>query len=1098
MILVFSSNELDFLILQNGKDGVPADSKYTWVKYSQNADGSNLTDDPTGAIYIGIAYNMDSQEESNDPSDYSWTKIKGENGEDAYTIILGNENISFSVGYDSNTVLSDQSYFSTVQIMQGVTERTDFTIGSVSSANGITITKNDQNKTLVLSVHKGDTITADSGYFRIPISIDGLIFFKDLSWNLTKQGRPGDIGQPGEGAINVIVANESQTIACTNDGLTSENALINIPFVAFKGLEKVPCSAIVGVLPSGITLGSNTSSTADEDGLIIFNVAAKSDLGGANILSGYVNLTFTVEDQTIVKRFIWTKTKDGKDGNTYTLELSSVIINKNYDGTISPTSITLRAYYQDGNERIPYAGRFIIAQSYFDDIFLTDENNNILADENNNLLLFQEGSDGYTSSGYQNVYVSSQNESEYTHTLSPLVSGIICYLCEADSVTNILDQQTVTVLTVADDIKPIITEITTTMSGVSQKVDAVEKSITDKVWQSDITTQINNYDNTTVKIIRDQITEQEQTITGIQTTVSDVESTLTTKADGTVVQELSEKVSQVEQDAEGFRQTVENNYATNDDLSENSQTLRSEFNQTAKEINQTVTDLSGNVSDIEQTIGGITQRVTDAEGNISSLEQTSQNLQTQIKNAQGDISNIQQTATGLQSQITDNKNNISQLEQNVEGFKTTVSSQLGTLETKIEQTTQDIKLSVSEVSDNLKNNYYNKTETDALIKVESDSITSSVKETISSEVENIEIGGRNLWLNSTFNMGLESYSLTTNSGTIEVDSGQFNGNNILTLSRSDYSGASRCYAMTDDPPSISEYSAGDSFILSAMVYVETELDGNNNAIMVRGTAGDFPVITVPPSTPIGKWTKVVSPVFTAKTDGTFANCYILLGKNGVWKVSQIKLEKGNKATDWTPSPEDMATAEEVENAQTSADKAQSTADSTESRVTVAESTIQQLSDSISSLVVDENGESMMTQTSDGWRFDMGSINSQLNDAKDQLNNLAGTVNQVDETIGNLNDLANDLSEKTAYITMTTDDSGKPCIELGKSDNDFKVRITNTSIDFMEGSSRIAYLSNRSLYIETAIIKNELQIGEGTGYVWKKRSNNHMGLRWLGG
>ena len=188
----------------------------------------------------------------------------------------------------------------------------------------------------------------------------------------------------------------------------------------------------------------------------------------------------------------------------------------------------------------------------------------------------------------------------------------------------------------------------------------------------------------------------------------------------------------------------------------------------------------------------------------------------------------------------------------------------------------------------------------------------------------------------------------------------------------------------------------------------------------------------------------------------------------------------------------------IDNAQASADEANAQANAADSRITVAESTIQQLSDAISTLVVDENGESMMTQTSDGWRFDMGSINSQLNDAKDQLNNLAGTVNQVDETIGNLNDLANDLSEKTAYITMTTDDSGKPCIELGKSDNDFKVRITNTSIDFMEGSSRIAYLSNRSLYIETAIIKNELQIGEGTGYVWKKRSNNHMGLRWLGG
>lgn len=188
----------------------------------------------------------------------------------------------------------------------------------------------------------------------------------------------------------------------------------------------------------------------------------------------------------------------------------------------------------------------------------------------------------------------------------------------------------------------------------------------------------------------------------------------------------------------------------------------------------------------------------------------------------------------------------------------------------------------------------------------------------------------------------------------------------------------------------------------------------------------------------------------------------------------------------------------MENAQNSANQAQATADSTESRVTVAESTIQQLSNAISTLIVDENGESMMTQTSDGWRFDMSLINSQLSDAANQLNDLAGSMEEVDQTIENLNGLANDLVEKTAYIVMTTDDSGAPCIELGKSDNPFKVRITNTSIDFMEGSSRIAYIDNQTLYIQRAVIQNELQIGEGTGFIWQKRANNHLGLRYTGG
>lgn len=91
--MVFSSNELDILVLQNGDDGVSADSKYTWVKYSQNSDGSNMTDDPTDAVYIGIAYNKTSITESENPNDYAWTLIRGNNGSDAYTIILQNENV---------------------------------------------------------------------------------------------------------------------------------------------------------------------------------------------------------------------------------------------------------------------------------------------------------------------------------------------------------------------------------------------------------------------------------------------------------------------------------------------------------------------------------------------------------------------------------------------------------------------------------------------------------------------------------------------------------------------------------------------------------------------------------------------------------------------------------------------------------------------------------------------------------------------------------------------------------------------------------------------------------------------------------------------
>lgn len=219
--------------------------------------------------------------------------------------------------------------------------------------------------------------------------------------------------------------------------------------------------------------------------------------------------------------------------------------------------------------------------------------------------------------------------------------------------------------------------------------------------------------------------------------------------------------------------------------------------------------------------------------------------------------------------------------------------------------------------------------------------------------------------------------------------------------------------------------------------------------------------------------------------------------NSEWFLGEFKLEIGNKPTDWSPAPEDMATAGQAQQAQNDANDANSKADATEHRVSVAESTIKQLSDSISTLVTDSNGSSMMTQTSDGWTFNIGSITSAIDSATNNIDNLSGSLSQTNNVVNNLNNLANDLSKKTAYINMTTDETGAPCIELGKSGNAFKVRITNTSVDFIEGSSKIAYVSNQALFIEKAIIKSELQVGERQGFIWKTRSNGNMGLRWFG-
>ena len=1199
--MVFSSNELDMLVLQNGEDGISADSKYIWVKYSQNANGVPLTDNPTGAVYIGIAYNKDSIEESNNPDDYSWSKILGDKGEDAYTIILSNENISFSVSYEDNLAIGDQSFTTDVRVFYGATERDDFVIGEIGSSNGITVSKTVNSVTL--SVTDSTKITAKHGYFRIPISIDGLIFYKDMSWNTVPQGVPGSVGQS---ALNISLGNESQNIPCNSEGVTLESFLIEIPFAAYEGFNKVACTASVGVLPSGITLGQNTGSTPDTDGLIILNVARGSNLGGDEVLQGKVVITFIIGESEVAKNFTWTKTKDGATGEAgqftlYSLESSAPVISKTFEDTFSPESITFSAYSMEGNsgDKTEYSGMFII----------------------------EESTNGTT---YDTSYLSSADEQSVTFTPTSIdVISIRCTLYKAGGITSALDIYTVPVLTDVDNMRPIIDEITTSISGVESKVDSVEKSITDKVWQSDITTQINNYDNTTVKIIRDQVAETKTSLGEIQSTVSDVQTTLTTKADGTTVQTLSEKVSKIEQDANGFKQTVEENYVTNDDLDENSKTLRSEFNQTAGEIKQSVTDLSGNITAITQDVTSIKQSVEDIEGNVTSLEETASGLKTQVENnrgdistlqqtvsgfdqtvsnlegdiseinqsvegitqrvsdAEGDISTFQQTAENLQTQITNNAGNISRLEQDAEGFKTTVSNTYVTKENAVQSTDILYYLSTSttslvggewtETAPEWTNGKYMWSKTKTTYAngsvVESDPtciagakgetgngiISTSVSYQVSTSGTSVPTGewsdtvptvpaGQYLWCKTeiiyTSGDPTVSYSVSKsgNDGTGVTILGSYDSEEEL---KQNHPTGNR----------------GDAYIVNGNLYVWDSTQWKNvgsiqgppgeSGVGIASTEIRYQASNSGTTTPTGTWQTSIPQLSDGQylwtrtiinyTDGTDSTSYSV-SKSGtegtgiesitseyylstskdsptggswsstaptwsngmyVWTRSKI-VYKNPVSTEYTEPICDSSweavneVKDDIDNAQQTADAAAGNAAENEERISNVESSITQLADSISMLVTDEDGNSMMEQTSDGWRFNINTITDSLDETKDAIANADSQISELDQITSNLDSLVNDITQKTAYITMSTDDTGNPCIELGKQDSPFKLRITNESIDFVQDGVKIAYITNRQLYIQSSVVTDEMKVGAGSGFIWKKRSNGNMGLRWIEG
>ena len=146
---------------------------------------------------------------------------------------------------------------------------------------------------------------------------------------------------------------------------------------------------------------------------------------------------------------------------------------------------------------------------------------------------------------------------------------------------------------------------------------------------------------------------------------------------------------------------------------------------------------------------------------------------------------------------------------------------------------------------------------------------------------------------------------------------------------------------------------------------------------------------------------------------------------------------------------------------------ETTASKNEEKIKYAESLIEQLEESIKTLVVGANGESLMTQTATGWKYDIAT--------------LIDTVNN--------NRLANydDSVEITTY-------EGEPCIRLGEKSTYFKVLMTNKRILFQEGSATPTYICDNTLVTENVEVKEELRQG---GFVWKVRANGNYGLMWKG-
>lgn len=309
--------------------------------------------------------------------------------------------------------------------------------------------------------------------------------------------------------------------------------------------------------------------------------------------------------------------------------------------------------------------------------------------------------------------------------------------------------------------------------------------------------------------------------------------------------------------------------------------------------------------------------------------------------------------------------------------------------------------------------------------------STSTSYSVGSTPEGIVIGGRNLFLQTkTFSAPWVCFG---SSAALTVDTDGFWYSRLRnTWTNYIY----QTLVLESTTYTISFYAKADSD-----VYLEIKDDSANN-VFLNGT-----VIN---TTDWSKYSVLIKPT---KLQSTPRIAFLTRQDASDIYIKKIKLEKGNKATDWTPAPED------VENY---TDNAVSDA---KTEITREYSSLINETASQISLTVDE-----LSRTVNANSDSIVHINNSINVTSQDINLVKTTMSNIQNAVNGK--VSSDEIKEWARFDGAT-------LELGASNQPFKARLTTTELAFYQGSNKVAWISNNELHILTAIITQSIGCGNFT-------------------
>lgn len=502
------------------------------------------------------------------------------------------------------------------------------------------------------------------------------------------------------------------------------------------------------------------------------------------------------------------------------------------------------------------------------------------------------------------------------------------------------------------------------------------------------------------------------------------------------VSQVNTELAQAQQELEALADNLDTlesdmatNYATKGELTQVNSSLGTLIEQNAAQISQTATQ----VTEIEIDASQALQDAADA---AAAAETAKQNA----IDAQNKYTQLQQQANATDEQLEAAQEAVEQAMQEATAagdLAAAAQSAVGSLTDRVTAAETNITQNANQISQTAE------------------------------KIDNLKIGGRNL-LKYTGNMpidseanGTDGISRYNNSYGTLTDTGDG-----LKLTFASHVNACMSVPLIDD----GVVENGEEVTLSFKY--RGNITNPGAFFFLQRTTPNIAVTTLPVNYPLEvsetEW-KEYAATFS-HNEANIRTCYQVLLFQGLsgydntnWveiKKNTLKLEKGNRATDWTPATEDQA-----EDITSAIEEASSQILQTAEEITMGilsgyttESDLAEYKQEI---------QNLLSVTSEGFSFEFS---------------------QIEQKITQLGD---DIVEKNQFIRL---ENGN--IIIGKSDSPIQAKFTNNALEFMYNDVTVAKFTNEVLEVRN--IKTQNQVAFGDNWAIRPGTGNNLNVVWTGG